>query len=440
MQIEITSPKKVRGTVILPSSKSISNRALVINALAGNKELPENVSDCDDTKVMIKWLSPPAPQGGVHPGSNPSASTPPWGDGGPGVIDIGPAGTAMRFSSALLAVMEGTHVITGSERMKNRPIGILVDALSELGAEVEYVEKEGFPPLKITGNPNLEGGNLSLPGNVSSQYISALLMIGPALKNGLTLTLTDNIVSRPYINLTLRLINDFGGDARWMDDCTIRVENQKYITRDYFVESDWSGASYWYEIVALSEKAEVMLPGLFKKSYQGDSKVAELFEQLGVTTEYLGTGDEDKEGVKLTKSDNVCKEMVYDFVNQPDLAQTFVVTCCMMGIPFHFYGLQSLKIKETDRIEALKTELLKLGYVIKDANDSELFWNGERTEPQPDAAIDTYEDHRMAMAFAPCAIKLDSIKINNPHVVSKSYPDYWHDLEKVGFDYSNFEF
>lgn len=417
MQIEIIAPNKVRGTVVLPSSKSISNRALVINALAGNEKLPENVSDCDDTKVMIKWL-----------GNRPDT------------VDIGPAGTAMRFSSALLAVTEGTHVITGSERMKNRPIGILVDALRTLGAQVEYVEKEGYPPLKITGNPDLEGGELSLPGNVSSQYISALLMIGPALKKGLKLTLTDNIVSRPYINLTLRLINDFGGDARWLDDSTIIVERQKYVTRDYFVESDWSGASYWYEIVALSDNADIYLPGLFKKSYQGDSKVAEIFEQLGVKTEFVGNANDDmsRDGVRLTKTGNVCEQMTYDFVNQPDLAQTFVVTCCMLGVPFHFYGLQSLKIKETDRIEALKTELRKLGYVIKDANDSELMWDGERIEPEADAAIDTYEDHRMAMAFAPCAIKLGSIKINNPQVVSKSYPDYWHDLEKVDFEFENY--
>lgn len=417
MQIEIIAPKKVRGTVVLPSSKSISNRALVINALAGNEKLPENVSDCDDTKVMIKWL-----------GNRPDT------------VDIGPAGTAMRFSSALLAVTEGTHVITGSERMKNRPIGILVDALRTLGAQVEYVEKEGYPPLKITGNPDLEGGELLLPGNVSSQYISALLMIGPALKKGLKLTLTDNIVSRPYINLTLRLINDFGGDARWLDDSTIIVERQKYVTRDYFVESDWSGASYWYEIVALSDNADIYLPGLFKKSYQGDSKVAEIFEQLGVKTEFVGDANDDmsRDGVRLTKTGNVCEQMTYDFVNQPDLAQTFVVTCCMLGVPFHFYGLQSLKIKETDRIEALKTELRKLGYVIKDANDSELMWDGERIEPEADAAIDTYEDHRMAMAFAPCAIKLGSIKINNPQVVSKSYPDYWHDLEKVDFEFENY--
>lgn len=414
MQIEIKAPKNVHGTVVLPSSKSISNRALVINALAGNDTLPENVSDCDDTKVMIKWL-------GSHPDT----------------VDIGPAGTAMRFSSALLAVTEGTHIITGSERMKNRPIGILVDALRTLGAEVEYVEKEGFPPLKITGNTNLEGGDLSLPGNVSSQYISALLMIGPSLKNGLTLTLTDNIVSRPYINLTLSLINDFGGDARWENESTIRVESQKYVHRNYFVESDWSGASYWYEMVALSDDAEVILPGLFRNSYQGDSKVAEIFDELGVKTEFIEENSSDgmsKAGIRIYKSGKVCEQFSYDFVNQPDLAQTFVVTCCMMGIPFHFIGLQSLKIKETDRIEALKTELAKLGFTLEDRNDSELLWDGNKAENTDDFAIDTYEDHRMAMAFAPCALKLGSIKINNPHVVSKSYPNYWKNLASVGFE------
>lgn len=416
MQIVITAPNKLRGTVVLPSSKSISNRALVINALAGNDSLPDNVSDCDDTKVMIKWLSEK-----------------------PSIVDIGPAGTAMRFSTALLAVSEGEHVITGSERMKNRPIAILVDALRTLGADVEYVEKDGFPPLKIKGNPNLEGGQLSLPGNVSSQYISALLMVGPSLKNGLTLTLTDNIVSRPYINLTLRLINDFGGDARWIEDTIIKVESQKYIKRNYFVESDWSGASYWYEMVALSNcnDAEVVLPGLFKRSYQGDSKVAEIFDELGVKTDFIGdSGDDmDKAGIRLTKTGKICDKLVYDFVNQPDLAQTFVVTCCMMGVPFHFTGLQSLKIKETDRIEALKAELLKLGYVLEDRNDSELLWDGTCCDVPDvsDVSIDTYEDHRMAMAFAPCALKLGSIKINDPHVVSKSYPGYWDDLKSVGF-------
>jgi len=405
--ITVTSPNRIEGKIILPSSKSICNRALVINSLAGNENNPQNLSDCDDTRVMVEWLSTL-----------------------PETVNIGAAGTAMRFSSARLSVMEGTHIITGTERMKNRPIGVLVDALRLLGADVEYVEKEGFPPLRIVGNTSLEGGIISLPGNVSSQYISALLMIGPVLKKGLKLILTDTIVSRPYINMTLSMMAEFGAKASWVSDDSIMVEPVPYCKRDYFVESDWSAASYWFEMVALAANsdASVILPGLFAKSLQGDAGGAKVFEKLGVKTEHIG------DDVKLTKNFGVVDVLNYDFVEMPDLAQTFVVTCCMLGVKFHFTGLQSLKIKETDRIEALKVELKKIGYVIEDRNDSELIWNGERCEPVSDAAIDTYEDHRMAMAFAPCALKLGSININNPQVVSKSYPKYWDDLRSVGFE------
>ncbi len=410
MQILVQAPAEVKGRVVLPSSKSISNRALVINRLAGNADAPENVSDCDDTRVMIEWLSQQ-----------------------PQVVNIGAAGTAMRFSTALLSVSNGEHVITGTERMKNRPIGILVDALRTLGADVQYVEKEGYPPLKIAGNANLEGGEISLPGNVSSQYISALLMIGPVLKKGLVLTLTDNVVSRPYINMTLSIMQEYGAKCGWSAENVITVEAVPYQKRNYFVESDWSAASYWYEMVALADNddAQIVLPGLFAESLQGDSKGAEIFEQLGVKTVHDGNY------VILTKSDNVIDCLEYDFVEQPDLAQTFVVTCCMLGIPFHFTGLQSLKIKETDRIEALKVELAKLGFMIEDRNDSELLWDGVQLvispEEMDEVAIDTYEDHRMAMAFAPAALKMGKIKVNNPEVVSKSYPNYWEDLKSVGF-------
>ena len=291
------------------------------------------------------------------------------------------------------------------------------------------MEKEGFPPLRIKGNTKLEGGEISLPGNVSSQYISALLMSAPMLKKGLRLVLTDKIVSRPYINMTLSMMCEFGAKADWASEKSIVVEPVPYIKRDYFVESDWSAASYWYHMVALAKNkdAEIVLPGLFAKSLQGDAGGAKVFEMLGVKTVH-----EDND-VKLTKSGNIVKRLDYDFVEMPDLAQTFVVTCCMLNIPFHFTGLQSLKIKETDRIEALKTELRKLGYVIEDRNDSELIWNGERCTAITYAAIDTYEDHRMAMAFAPCAIILGKININNPEVVSKSYPHYWDNLKSVGF-------
>lgn len=409
MQIKVVRPNSLRGRVVLPSSKSISNRALTISALAGCDGTVENVSDCDDTRVMLAWLK-------VRPDT----------------IDIGAAGTAMRFSTALLAVSEGTHIITGSERMKNRPIGVLVDALRQLGAHISYVDKENYPPLRIEGDPQLGGGKVSLSGSVSSQYISALLMIGPMLKNGLILNLIDDIVSRPYIDMTLAVMRSYGAKAGWKDDHTIVVDPIPYQTGSYLVESDWSAASYWYEMVALSADAdaEILLPGLFAESLQGDSRGAEVFERLGVSTEHRG------EEVVLRKNGMRVERLDVDFVEMPDLAQTFVVTCCLLGVPFHFTGLQSLKIKETDRIEALKKELAKLGFKIDDRNDRELLWDGTRNKAcisTDEIGIDTYEDHRMAMAFAPVALKDGNIAINNPHVVSKSYPRFWEDLESLGF-------
>lgn len=413
MQITINPSRRLCGTIGLPASKSISNRALIIHALSGGGCTPRNLSDCDDTFVMIRALTQPSD-----------------------VIDIQAAGTAMRFLSAYLAVTPGTRLITGTERMKHRPIGILVDALRTLGARVEYAGEEGFPPLRISGGP-LRGGRLLLPGHVSSQYVSALLMIGPALAEGLRLELTGAIVSRPYIDLTLQLMRDFGARVAWTRPGCIEVEPVPYTLRPYDIENDWSAASYWYEMVALSADAdaEIVLPGLFRPSAQGDSAVQELFAHLGVSTEFLPSDGTTGGGVSLRKNGGCTERMEYDFVNQPDLAQTFVVTCAMLGIPFCFSGLQSLKIKETDRMSALITELRKLGYVIRETADGcGLQWDGERCAPQEGAAIDTYEDHRMAMAFAPCCLKTGEIRINNPHVVSKSYPRYWDDLRQAGFN------
>ena len=344
------------------------------------------------------------------------------------------AGTAMRFLTAYLSVAPGTRIITGTERMQQRPIRILVDALRELGAQIEYAGKEGFPPLRITGT-ELTGEEISLAGNVSSQYISALLMIGPILKNGLRLNLTGEIISRPYINLTLQLMKEFGADAAWSSESSITVRPGKYRDIPFTVESDWSGASYWYQMVALiqdnekkeSTKTEIKLPGLLPRSYQGDSRGAEIFAKLGVHTTYTD------QGVVLTKMGTPVTCLKEDLVDIPDLAQTFVVTCCLMNIPFRFTGLQSLKIKETDRIQALITELNKLGYVVKSEQDSILIWNGERCEPASHPVIATYEDHRMAMAFAPAILRTPSIRIADPQVVSKSYPGYWEDLKQVGF-------
>ena len=403
MQIKVTAPAKIHTTIQLPSSKSISNRALIINALGNGTHHPENLSDCDDTRVMIRAL-------------NDDKET----------IDIMAAGTAMRFLTAYLSVTPGTRIITGTERMQQRPIQVLVNALRELGADIEYVANDGFPPLRITGR-ELRKDTISLPGNVSSQYISALLMIAPVLTNGLTIRLTGDILSRPYINLTLQLMNDFGVRAEWTDDHRLKVEPQAYHSIPFYVESDWSAASYWYQIVALSKEAEVTLPGLFKDSYQGDSQVAGIFRSLGVETIY-----KDK-AVILKKNGKSVERLDYDFINQPDLAQTFVVTCALLNIPFRFSGLQSLKIKETDRMAALITEMRKLGYILHETDGSVLSWEGERCTTEEHPAIDTYEDHRMAMAFAPTCLALPEILINNPQVVSKSYPRYWEDLRQAGF-------
>lgn len=403
MQIKVTAPAKIHTTIQLPSSKSISNRALIINALGNGTHHPENLSDCDDTRVMIRAL-------------NDDKET----------IDIMAAGTAMRFLTAYLSVTPGTRIITGTERMQQRPIQVLVNALRELGADIEYVANDGFPPLRITGR-ELRKDTISLPGNVSSQYISALLMIAPVLTNGLTIRLTGDIISRPYINLTLQLMNDFGVRAEWTDDHRLKVVPQAYHSIPFYVESDWSAASYWYQIVALSKEAEVTLPGLFKDSYQGDSQVAGIFRSLGVETIY-----KDKT-VILKKNGKSVERLDYDFINQPDLAQTFVVTCALLNIPFRFSGLQSLKIKETDRMAALITEMRKLGYILHETDGSVLSWEGERCTTEEHPAIDTYEDHRMAMAFAPTCLALPEILINNPQVVSKSYPRYWEDLRQAGF-------
>ena len=410
-QYRLAAPERLNQIIQLPASKSISNRALIIYALSGGRNLPENLSDCDDTEVIIEALKYM-----------------------PDEINIKAAGTAMRFMSAYLSVMRGTHIITGTDRMKHRPIAILVDALRRLGAQIEYVGEEGFPPLKITGK-KLEGGQLEIPGNVSSQYISALLMIGPMLKEGLTLQLTGEIISRPYIDLTLWMMGEFGADAKWSSADTITVAHKPYKGRDYYIESDWSGASYWYEMVALSNDpdAEVRLTGLMDGSMQGDSTTRYIFSLLGVKTSFETQQKGVPQMVTLKKNGRGVSKLEYDFVNAPDLAQTFVVTCAALDIPFHFKGLATLKIKETDRIEALKREMKKLGYVIHDANDSELYWDGERCEPQMELGIDTYEDHRMALAFAPYALKHDGLIINNPQVVTKSYPNYWNDLESVGF-------
>lgn len=410
-QYRLTAPRRLDMTVDLPASKSISNRALIIHALSGGSTLPENLSDCDDTSVIIEALRTM-----------------------PEEINIKAAGTAMRFMTAYLSVTPGTHILTGTERMKHRPIGILVDALRMLGANIEYIGEEGYPPIRITGS-TLKGGLLEIHGNVSSQYISALLMIGPMLKDGLTLRLLDHIISRPYIDLTLWMMGEFGAEAEWTSADTITVNPKPYKSRDYFIENDWSGASYWYEMLALNgdPESEIRLTGLMDGSKQGDSITRYIFSLLGVKTKLQSKKAGIPQTITLKKNGHCVPKLEYDFVNCPDLAQTFVVACAAMNIPFHFTGLSTLKIKETDRIEALKTEMRKLGYVVKDIDGSELLWDGERCEPSLEQGIDTYEDHRMALAFAPYAMKHNGLVINNPQVVTKSYPHYWDHLRQAGF-------
>lgn len=406
----LTAPERLDATIELPASKSISNRALIIYALSGGQIVPENLSDCDDTEVIIEALR--------HM---------------PAEIDIKAAGTAMRFMTAYLSLTPGTHVLTGTERMKHRPIGTLVDALLKLGADIEYVGEQGYPPLRITGS-KLQGGDLEMDGSISSQYISALLLIGPMLERGLSLHLTGDIISRPYIDLTLWMMGEFGAHAEWTSADTITVEPQPYKPRDYFIENDWSAASYWYEMVAMSDdpEATVRLTGLTDGSKQGDSVTRYIFSLLGVKTVFQTKKQGVPQTVTLRRNGRCVPRLEYDFVNSPDLAQTFVVTCLAKGIPFCFKGLASLKIKETDRIEALKRETRKLGFVVESRNDSELLWDGERCEPTGDP-IDTYEDHRMALAFTPFALKRQGLLINNPLVVSKSYPKFWEDIKGAGF-------
>lgn len=427
MMYKITPPRYINVTVNLPASKSVSNRALIIHALASDagrrppadalglrqvsSALPDNLSDCDDTEVIISALRD-----------------------APDVIDIKAAGTAMRFMTAYLSVTPGTHVITGTERMRHRPIGTLVDALRRMGADIGYTGDEGFPPLRITGG-ELRGGEIDIPGTVSSQYISALLLIAPMMSKGLRLRLTGGVISRPYINLTMKLMHDFGAQVEWADIDMIEVRPVAYTLRPYRVENDWSAASYWYEMMAVtpSSQSTVTLPGLIDGSSQGDSAIRFLFSMLGVKTMFEPAAQGEQTTVTLTKTRTRLHRLEYDFVNQPDMAQTFVVCCALMGIPFRFTGLASLKIKETDRIEALKKEMRKMGYVVNDVNGRELIWEGERCPADGQPVIDTYDDHRMAMAFTPAAIMMPGLRINNPHVVSKSYPHFWDDLKAAGF-------
>ena len=410
MNISIHMHPELRGSAVLPASKSISARALILTALACSGQETESLeqrlpglSNADDTKALLKALS------------NPSET-----------IDIGAAGTAMRFLTAYLAQMPGTHLLTGSQRMKERPISILVSALRALGADISYAGEEGFPPLRIKGR-QLRSGTVRLSASVSSQYVSALLMIAPTLPDGLTLRLDGTVASRPYIDMTMALMRQFGAEADWTNENTIRVKSGTYYLPEGFsVEADWSAASYWYEMVALSPdpEARICISRLKPESLQGDSRVAELFRPIGVLTTFTS------EGAVLTKGPCATTPLALDLTGQPDLAQTLVTTCAMLQRPFTFSGLRSLRIKETDRTAALQNELRKLGCTLEAVGDDVVRFFPKASLPDSSPVIETYEDHRMAMAFAPCAYRFPGIRIENPEVVSKSYPDFWQELSK----------
>ena len=405
--IQKSKVESQKALVKITGSKSETNRLLLLQALYPNLTL-ENTSNSDDSEVMQLVLS-----NNQQPTTN-------------NQFDVHHAGTAMRFLTAYFSIQEGKEVVlTGSTRMKERPIKILVDALNQLGAEISYEENEGFPPIRIKGK-KLTQNKVSLPANVSSQYISALLLIAPKLENGLELTLEGEITSVPYIKMTLALLNEIGVKTSFVGN-KISVKPQFTIHNSQFtIESDWSSASYWYSIVALSEiGTQISLSSYKKNSLQGDSALANIYQDFGVETVF----NEDN-SITISKTKNHQLSIVnYQLNNCPDIAQTIAVTCFGLGIGCHLTGLHTLKIKETDRLEALKTELTKLGATISVTNESLTLEASNHINEN--IAIDTYQDHRMAMAFAPLALKV-SLVINEAEVVSKSYPDFWKDFANVG--------
>lgn len=392
--------RRISGRVTLPASKSISNRVLVIRALSGGGLPVENLSDSDDTNVMRRIL-----------------------DSGDSCFDVGHAGTAMRFLTAFFARTPGEWEITGSERMKRRPIGILVEALNRIGARISYAEEAGYPPLRICGSC-LTGGELDIPASVSSQYISALVMVAPYMEKGLRLRLTGKTVSAPYIDMTLRIMREFGADAV-RDGAQIRVAPVPYRPVRFRVEPDWSAASYFYELLAIAGDGEIRLPGLSADSVQGDVRQVGVWEKLGVTTRFSG------DGAVLTRSRPQLACLAYDFVDMPDLVPSFAVACCLSDIPFDFSGVETLRIKETDRLKALINELAKLGYGLGTDGYGRLFWHGEKLPAAVCPEICTYHDHRMAMAFAPAAWRFPGLTIEEKEVVAKSFPRYWEEMNNL---------
>ncbi len=412
--------KKVSGTIHLTGSKSESNRALIMQAMSKGAVQVNNVSEAADTVTLLGILQPLSVESRewkIESETNTQISN---------LIDIGPAGTAMRFLTTYYALQDGEVILTGSARMKERPIGILVDALRELGADIEYSEKEGYPPLKIRGPFKQKTGKVSIKGNISSQYISSLLLAAPLLENGLELIIEGDLTSKPYVEMTLAMLSQAGIKHFW-DENIIRIASQPYAKSVISVEPDWSAASYWYAIAALAEEAELFLPGLNGYSLQGDSKITEIMANFGITSQFKDGG------VYIKKEPKKLERKIFDFKECPDLAQTVIVVCAALGHDASFTGLETLKIKETDRVNALQAELSKIGVKLIEKNQTYKLDCSERNLNKA-VSINTYDDHRMAMAFAPLALVLNEMEIEDHLVVEKSYPHFWKDLESVGYD------
>lgn len=405
MNYAINPPEEIlETTVTIPNSKSIGARALILNYLAGTTATDDT---CDDTATLSRILCQGLPKDGA-------------------TVDVGPAGTAMRFLSALCAATEGVScTLTGSERMLKRPIGPLVEVLRKLGANIEYTGEEGFPPLKIEGK-KLSGGTVDIDASESSQYISALMMIAPLLDAPLTIKLLGYVQSMPYINMTASMLSRCGAEVE-VDREKIDVAAPNGLKAVEHAEPDWSAAAFWYEIAAVTA-GWVTITGLPDNSLQGDRHTAALFEQLGVLTEFTD------EGAELSATPEIFSFFNADLSDMPDAVPAIVVTCCLTGIPFRISGIEALHHKECDRIEALQAEMAKLGCVLAtEAYGTTLTWDGTRRAISELPVFDTYNDHRMAMALAPVALYLPGIVVKDAQVVSKSYPDYWQQLQNAGF-------
>ncbi|WP_145860914.1 3-phosphoshikimate 1-carboxyvinyltransferase [Pedobacter suwonensis] len=419
--VSFKGTKNINAEIQLTGSKSECNRALIISALSKNLVKVDNLSNAADTVTLNDILNKLGVEGSdLRVDANRKTAN-------SELVDVGPAGTAMRFLSAYLSAKNGNFLLTGTERMKQRPIGILAEALKTIGADISYAEAEGFPPLNINGPLDQKTNQVRIKGDISSQYISALLMIAPVLPQGLTLEIEGELTSRPYVDMTLDMLAEVGIEHRWNGN-SITIENQAFKPGTLVVEPDWSAASYWYSIAALADEAEINLPALKERSLQGDSQIKNIMKIFGIAT------SKTEKGISISNLGlSLDTNQVLDLKTCPDLAQTIIVIAAALGKNMAFTGLETLKIKETDRIAALQNELAKIGVTLAE-NNLIYTLNTDNLHFPDKITIATYEDHRMAMAFAPLALLINEVEIEDMQVVEKSYPYYWEDLKKAGFE------